>query len=153
MSDRWNPNDFLPVAHLSDPDGQLLIFTEEVDEPPDPDDFSFPDLYRAAYLQWKYRNSSITPLAIENDGEKSSITPLAIEVHGCLGEYVKNKNWYYRYSYRVGNRKTKHKHIGPCGNPLAEKRAQECREMIALGESVARILAFLESSGRNTLRF
>ena len=150
-NNRWNPKDFLPVAHKSEDDGQLLIFTEEVDEPPDPDDYSFPELYRAAYLQWKYR-TSITGGAIENNGEKTSITGGAIEVHGCMGEYSKGKNWYYRYSYRVGNRRTKHKHIGPCGNPLAETKAKEVREMIALGESVAKILSFLESSGRNTLR-
>ncbi|MEH1811935.1 MAG: hypothetical protein V7K26_03640 [Nostoc sp.] len=50
---RWNPAHFGEVADKIDDDGQLTIFFDECDEPPDPDDYLSLDDYKLACNQWE----------------------------------------------------------------------------------------------------
>ncbi|MEH1986625.1 hypothetical protein [Nostoc sp.] len=50
---RWNPDDFGEVPHKLDSDGQLTIFFDDSDEPPDPDDYLNLDDYEQAWEQWE----------------------------------------------------------------------------------------------------
>ncbi|MEH1805384.1 MAG: hypothetical protein V7L28_08515, partial [Nostoc sp.] len=50
---RWNPDDFGEVPHKLDSDGQLTIFFDDSDEPPEPDDYLNLDDYEQAWEQWE----------------------------------------------------------------------------------------------------
>ncbi len=50
--DSWNPDDFGDINRQQENDGQGIIFQEETEEPPDPDDFEDKDSYESAYKQW-----------------------------------------------------------------------------------------------------
>lgn len=54
VGDRWNPEHFGPLSHISEPDGQLTIFTEQV-EPPDPADYQDRESYQKAWDEWSAR--------------------------------------------------------------------------------------------------
>ncbi|MBN4004760.1 hypothetical protein [Nostoc sp. LPT] len=51
-SDRWKEADFGEVPHQSD-NGQLTIFYDDSDEPPDPDDFLNLTEYKQAWSDWE----------------------------------------------------------------------------------------------------
>ncbi|MEH2243390.1 hypothetical protein [Nostoc sp.] len=53
--DRWNPADFGEVSHKSDSDGQLTIFYDDSDEPPEPDDYKNLNDYHCAWAEWRTR--------------------------------------------------------------------------------------------------
>ena len=67
---------------------------------------------------------------------------------GGVNKYLSSKcnNYYYRFSYRLGNR-IKHKHIpgGRVCSPLAEKRAAIVRDMIAREASTLEILNMISA--------
>jgi hypothetical protein len=93
----------------------------------------------------------------EQEEEGSSIVSPTIEPsdrprvnNGCINEYNKGLNWYYRYTYRHG-KKYRHKHIGPVGDSLASWKAVRAREKIGRGESMGDILHFLGSPQAPTL--
>ncbi|MHC5740266.1 MAG: hypothetical protein ACYTXH_36595, partial [Nostoc sp.] len=48
----WNPADFGEAPRKKDSDGQLTIFFDECDEPPDPDDYQNLEDYEQAWAQW-----------------------------------------------------------------------------------------------------
>ncbi|MFN6488351.1 MULTISPECIES: hypothetical protein, partial [unclassified Nostoc] len=50
--DRWNPADFGEVPHKSD-NGQLTIFYDDIEEPPDPDDFLNLTEFEQAWSDWE----------------------------------------------------------------------------------------------------
>ncbi|WP_445631565.1 hypothetical protein [Nostoc sp. DSM 114167] len=50
---RWNPADFGEVPRKLSDNGQLTIFFDDSDEPPDPDDFKNLDDYEQAWEQWE----------------------------------------------------------------------------------------------------
>lgn len=51
--DRWNPSHFGEVPRKLDADGQLTIFFDEGDEPPDPDDYLNKEEYEQAWREWE----------------------------------------------------------------------------------------------------
>ncbi|MEH1829524.1 MAG: hypothetical protein V7L22_30010 [Nostoc sp.] len=52
---RWNPADFGEVPRKLSDNGQLTIFFDDSDEPPDPDDFKNLDDYHQAWTEWRTR--------------------------------------------------------------------------------------------------
>ncbi|MHC5731292.1 MAG: hypothetical protein ACYTXY_45820, partial [Nostoc sp.] len=51
--DRWKEADFGEVPHKLDDDGQLTIFLDDSNEPPDPDDYSNMNDYHRAWAEWR----------------------------------------------------------------------------------------------------
>lgn len=51
--DRWNPAHFGEVPRQVTDNGQLTIFYDGSDEPPDPDDYENLDVYEQAWNQWE----------------------------------------------------------------------------------------------------
>ncbi|MHC5720592.1 MAG: hypothetical protein ACYTX0_53380, partial [Nostoc sp.] len=52
VEDRWNPADFGEVPFKSD-NGQLTIFYDDSQEPPDPDDYQTLNDYHQAWAEWR----------------------------------------------------------------------------------------------------
>ncbi|MBD2771191.1 hypothetical protein [Iningainema tapete] len=52
-TDSWNPAHFGDTARLSEPDGQLTIFWDSSEEPPDPDDFGTVQEFENAWREWE----------------------------------------------------------------------------------------------------
>ncbi|MFN6526927.1 hypothetical protein [Nostoc sp. ChiSLP03a] len=52
---RWNPAHFGEVPHKVSDNGQLTIFFDDSDEPPDPDDYQNLDDYHQAWADWEIR--------------------------------------------------------------------------------------------------
>lgn len=53
---RWNPAHFGEVSRKCEDNGQLTIFWEDEQEPPDPDDYSTIALYEQAWERWLANN-------------------------------------------------------------------------------------------------
>ena len=49
----WNPAHFGHVDFKKESDGQLTIFFEDTNEPPDPDDFANLEAYEIAWIEWE----------------------------------------------------------------------------------------------------
>ncbi|HLO84910.1 MAG TPA: hypothetical protein VK203_07845 [Nostocaceae cyanobacterium] len=56
LDDAWNSADFGEVLHQVDSNGQLLIFFETSNEPPDPDDYPTLTAFKKAWEQWEIKN-------------------------------------------------------------------------------------------------
>lgn len=52
-SDRWNPAHFGETPRLAEPNGQLSIFFDTSNEPPEPDDYPSLEDYEQAWEQWE----------------------------------------------------------------------------------------------------
>lgn len=77
--DSWNSDDFGDITRQQETDGQGVIFQEEAEEPPDPDDFKTVAEYDKSYKKWKNKSKS------GNVGQK----PLAMEDFR-VGEFYSN---------------------------------------------------------------
>jgi hypothetical protein len=100
--ERWNPDHFEPIGFNAEPDGQLTIFQEAVDEPPEPDDYSCFEAYEDPWQEWEVREQENSDRVL-----KCSLTPPQKIIDKAnfkglkgtfdLKEIKNNLYWYIRY--------------------------------------------------------
>jgi hypothetical protein len=130
--------------------GQLTLFYDDSQEPPDPDDYPNLEEYEIAFAKWRSLNPDvkIEEMSVLED-EKIRVSELPEQVNKQLPEHRKTqwveeysvkrsgtKHWYYRYCY-YANRKIYHIHI-PGGNyqsVVAIERKEMVERVIALGKT------------------
>ena len=118
--DRWNPADFGEVPHKSDSDGQLTIFYDDSDEPPDPDDYKTVNDYHRAWAEWRTRvgaqvsTDTLTTTVVARVGAQVALHTKKVApqhdthwVEKYWVERANNKYWYYRYCWMVGRKKNR----------------------------------------------
>ncbi|MHC5822569.1 MAG: DUF4102 domain-containing protein [Nostoc sp.] len=145
VEDRWNPADFGEVPFKSD-NGQLTIFYDDSQEPPDPDDYQTLNDYHQAWAQWRtlvggqVTTSTIdTPVKTRVGGQVTLVTKKSAHQHDThwLEKYwverSGNKYWYYRYCWREGKKKNR-VYIGSVDSVKAKKVKQAVEIAIAEGK-------------------
>lgn len=71
-SDRWNPAHFGEIPRKCDEEGNLTIFWDDEQEPPEPDDFDSLKEFEEAWQQWESKNShSLTSVPVSESGSLS----------------------------------------------------------------------------------
>ncbi|MBN3959243.1 DUF4102 domain-containing protein [Nostoc sp. NMS8] len=143
---RWNPADFGEVAHKLDDDGQLTIFFDDSDEPPDPDDYKNLNDYHQAWAEWRIRvgaqvTSSTVPAAVEpRVGGKVTLATKKIApqhdaqwVEKYWVERSGNKYWYFRYCWMVGRKKNR-VYLGSVSSIIARRKKADVEVWIADGK-------------------
>nr|WP_322714199.1 hypothetical protein [Nostoc sp. ChiSLP03a]MDZ8215424.1 hypothetical protein [Nostoc sp. ChiSLP03a] len=65
--DRWNPAHFGEVPHQVSDNGQLTIFYDDIEEPPDPDDFLNLTEFEQAWSDWE------SGRVLEQDAQQSAL--------------------------------------------------------------------------------
>ncbi|MEH1992362.1 DUF4102 domain-containing protein [Nostoc sp.] len=142
---RWNPDDFGEVPHKLDSDGQLTIFFDDSDEPPDPDDYLNLDDYEQAWKQWEILvraqvTSSTVVTTVETpvraqvtlDTEKVAPEHNTHWVEKYWVERSGNKYWYFRYCWMVGRKKNRI-HLGSVDSIIAKRKRADVEIAIADG--------------------
>ncbi|WP_375471059.1 DUF4102 domain-containing protein [uncultured Nostoc sp.] len=121
---RWNPAHFGEVPRKLSDNGQLTIFFDDSEEPPDPDDYLNLDDYELnlddyeqAWEQWELRvGAQVTSdTTVEScvGAQVSHVTQKTApqhDTHWVEKYWVKrsgNKYWYYRYCWMVGRKKNR----------------------------------------------
>ncbi|MEH2137148.1 hypothetical protein [Nostoc sp.] len=143
---RWNPADFGEVPHKLDSDGQLTIFYDDSDEPPDPDDFKNLDDYHQAWAEWRTRvgaqvTTSTVATTVESrvGAQVSHITQKVAPQHDTHWverywvERSGNKYWYFRYCWMTGRKKNR-RYIGSVDSITAKGRRELVETAIADGK-------------------
>ena len=145
--DRWNPADFGEVPHKSDSDGQLTIFFDDSDEPPDPDDYQNLNDYHRAWTEWKTRvgvqvsSGTPTTTVVARVGAQVALHTKKVapqhDTHWVENYWVErsgNKYWYYRYCWMVGRKKNR-RYIGSVDSIRAKQKKSAVEIAIADGLS------------------
>jgi hypothetical protein len=126
---RWNPADFGEVAHKVADDGQLTIFYDDSQEPPDPDDYLNRDDYEQAWQQWEI----LVRAQVKLDTPK--VAP-EHNTHWVEKYWVKrsgNKYWYFRYCWMAGRKKNR-VHLGSVDSIIAKRKKADVEIAIADGK-------------------
>ncbi|MDZ8096709.1 MAG: hypothetical protein RMZ42_32945 [Nostoc sp. DedQUE05] len=148
---RWNPADFGEVPYKSD-NGQLTIFFDDSNEPPEPDDYLNRDDYSLAWEKWesarvREQNTQVSVLVSE-DSEKiggdrlpfvrEHDTQQAAPEHSILSEPCspapEHTHWVEKYWVKRGN--SKHNYYRYCW--MSGRKIHHCH---ILGGSTASPLA------------
>lgn len=139
---RWNPAHFGEVGRIVEDNGQVSIFYDDSDEPPDPDDYLNLDDYSLAWEQWELRVGAQVELGTTVEScvgaQVSYITKKTApqhDTHWVEKYWVKrsgNKYWYYRYCWMVGRKKNR-LYLGSVNSPKAKLRKEEVEIAIADG--------------------
>ncbi|MEA5622508.1 DUF4102 domain-containing protein [Nostoc sp. UHCC 0251] len=142
---RWNPAHFGEVPYKTD-NGQLTIFFDECDEPPDPDDYLNLDDYEQAWAEWQIRvgaqvtSSTLATTVEPRVGGKVTLATQKVapqhDTHWVEKYWVErsgNKYWYYRYCWMVG-RKKKRLYLGSVDSILAKRKKADVEIAIANGK-------------------
>ena len=140
-SDRWNPADFGEVPHKLDDGGQLTIFYDDSQEPPDPDDYQNLDDYEQAWGEWK----ALVREQVNIDTTKTAPEHNSHWVEQYWVERCGNKYWYYRYCWMLG-RKIKRCHLGSVRSRLAKQKKADVEVWIADGYSPIDIQKLIRES-------
>ncbi|MEH2351928.1 DUF4102 domain-containing protein [Nostoc sp.] len=143
---RWNPADFGEVPRKLSDNGQLTIFFDDSDEPPDPDDYLNLDDYEQAWAEWEIRvraqvTSSTVPTTVETpvraqvklDTKKVAPEHNTHWVEKYWVERSGNKYWYYRYAWMVGRKKNRI-HLGSVDSIIAKRKKADVEIAIADGK-------------------
>ncbi|MEH1817302.1 MAG: hypothetical protein V7L09_33565 [Nostoc sp.] len=154
---RWNPAHFGEVPHKVSDNGQLTIFFDDSDEPPDPDDHLNRDDYEQAWEQWELRvgaqvasDTAVTTVEPRVGGKVTLATKKTAPQHDThwLEKYwVKrsgNKYWYYRYCWMVGRKKNRC-YIGSVDSIIAKRKRAEVEIAINDGQSPQEIEKLIHS--------
>lgn len=126
--ERWNPADFGEVPHKLENDGQLSIFYDDSQEPPDPDDYKNLDDYHRAWAEWE----------ILVRAQVTSSTKKVAPEHNThwVEKYWVNRNnnryWYFRYCWMLG-RKKKRIHLGSVDSIIAKRKKADVEVWIGDG--------------------
>ncbi|MEH2312357.1 MAG: DUF4102 domain-containing protein [Nostoc sp.] len=141
----WNPADFGEVPRKSDSDGQLTIFSDDSDEPPDPDDYKCVNDYHRAWAEWRTRvgaqesfstptTTVATPVGAHVALHTKKVAPQH-DTHWVEKYWVErsgNKYWYYRYCWMVGRKKNR-RYIGSVDSIRAKQKKADVEIAIADG--------------------
>ena len=147
LESRWNEADFGEVAHKVTDDGQLTIFYDDSQEPPDPDDFKNLNDYHQAWADWEIRvRAQVTSSTVTNTVE----TPVRAQVkldtkkvapehntHWVEKYWVErsgNKYWYFRYCWMTGRKKNRI-HLGSVDSVISKRKKADVEIAIADGKS------------------
>ena len=157
-SDRWNPADFGELPHKLDKGGQLSIFSDDTQEPPDPDDYKNLDEYHQAWGEWEVlvrgqvsnvatMNTVETPVQeqVNIDTKKTAPEHNSHWVEQYWVERCGNKYWYYRYCWMLG-RKIKRCHLGSVRSQLAKRKKADVEIWMADGYSPMEIQKLIHDS-------
>ena len=149
--DRWNPADFGEVPHKSDSDGQLTIFYDDSDEPPDPDDYKCVNDYHRAWAEWRTRvgaqvsTDTLTTTVVARVGAQVALHTKKVapqhHTHWVEKYWVKrsgNKYWYYRYCWMVGRKKNRI-YLGSIDSNLVREKKEAVEISIINGRSPVEI--------------
>ncbi|MHC5822106.1 MAG: DUF4102 domain-containing protein [Nostoc sp.] len=155
--DRWKEADFGEVPHKLDDDGQLTIFLDDSNEPPDPDDYSNMNDYHRAWAEWRtlvggqVTTSTIdTPVKTRVGGQVALVTKKSAHQHDThwLEKYwverSGNKYWYYRYCWREGRKKHR-VYIGSVDSIIAKRKKADVEVWISDGHSPQEIEKMIRS--------
>ena len=145
--DRWNPADFGEVPHKLDSDGQLTIFYDDSDEPPDPDDYKCVNDYHRAWAEWRTRvgaqvsKDTMKTTVVARVGAQVILDTKKVapqhDAHWVEKYWVErggNKYWYYRYCWMVGRKKNR-RYIGSVDSIRAKQKKSAVEIAIADGLS------------------
>ncbi|MEH2128312.1 hypothetical protein [Nostoc sp.] len=143
---RWNPAHFGEVPRKLEDDGQISIFYDDSDEPPDPDDYLNRDDYEQDWGEWELRvGAQVTTSTIATTVESrvgaqvSHVTQKVApqhDTHWVEKYWVKragNKYWYYRYCWMVGRKKNRC-YIGSVDSITAKRKKADVEIAIADGK-------------------
>ncbi|MEH2331560.1 DUF4102 domain-containing protein [Nostoc sp.] len=139
----WNPADFGEVPHKVSENGQLTIFFDDSDEPPDPDDFKNRDDYHQAWAEWCTRVGAqvTTSTTVEScvGAQVSQVTTKTAPQHDTHWiekywvERSGNKYWYYRYCWMVSRKKNR-RYLGSVDSAIAKQKKANVESAIADGK-------------------
>ncbi|MEH2263824.1 Arm DNA-binding domain-containing protein [Nostoc sp.] len=140
---RWNPARFGEVPRKLSDNGQLTIFFDDSDEPPDPDDYLNLDDYEQAWGEWELRvGAQVTSdTTVEScvGAQVSHVTQKVApqhDAHWVEKYWVKrsgNKYWYYRYCWMLGRKKNR-RYIGSVDSITAKQKREIVETAIADGK-------------------
>lgn len=140
---RWNPAHFGEVERIVEDGGQVSIFWDEGDEPPDPDDYLNLDEYYQAWGEWELLVGAQVKLGTTVESrvgaQVSHITQKVApqhDTHWVEKYWVKrsgNKYWYYRYCWMVGRKKNR-RYIGSVDSITAKQKRVLVETAIADGK-------------------
>ncbi|MEH2000583.1 MAG: DUF4102 domain-containing protein [Nostoc sp.] len=143
---KWNPDDFGEVPHKVADDGQLTIFYDDSQEPPDPDDFKNLNDYHQAWADWEIRvraqvaSSTVlttveTPVRAQVKLDTRKFAP-EHNTHWVEKYWVErsgNKYWYFRYCWMTGRKKNR-RHIGSVNSIIAKRKKADVEVWITDGK-------------------
>jgi len=156
----------LDVNPKPDASGQLTLFYDDSQEPPDPDDFPLLDDYRSAWDRWYKANpdsvSYLNRLNTKSVREQKNVPQFTTnkvapehstknvreQVTQWVEQYYvtrsRKKHYYYRYCYMDG-RKINHKHIGSINSLRAITQKEAVEQAIAREEKPPQIIQLIKS--------
>ncbi|MHC5740199.1 hypothetical protein, partial [Nostoc sp.] len=153
----WNPADFGEVPHKVSDNGQLTIFFDDSDEPPDPDDYKNRDDYHQAWTEWRTRvgaqvTSSTVATTVETRvGAQVTLHTKKVapqhDTHWVEKYWVErsgNKYWYYRYCWMVGRKKNR-LYLGSVDSIIAKRKKADVEIAIADGKLPLEIKGLIHS--------
>ncbi|MHC5727115.1 MAG: DUF4102 domain-containing protein [Nostoc sp.] len=156
VEDRWNPADFGEVPFKSD-NGQLTIFYDDSQEPPDPDDYLNQEEYEQAWSEWEILVGGQVLKATTDDTAESLVggqvnldtkkSAPQHDTHWLEKYWVErsgNKYWYYRYCWMTGRKIHRH-YIGAVRSRSAINLRDDVEIAITCGQSPTEIEKLIRS--------
>ncbi|MDZ7970311.1 MAG: DUF4102 domain-containing protein [Nostoc sp. DedSLP03] len=151
---RWNPAHFGEVPHKVSDNGQLTIFFDDSEEPPDPDDYLTLDDYEQAWGEWELRvGAQVTSdTTVEScvGAQVSHITQKVAPQHDTHWvekywvERSGNKYWYFRYCWMQGRKKNR-RYLGSVDSARARSKKADVEIAISDGQSPQEIEELIRS--------
>ncbi len=143
---RWNPKHFGEVERIVEDGGQVSIFWDDSQEPPDPDDYQNLDDYEQAWDEWEILVGGQVSLVTKPHtaeslvGEQVATDTLKVapqhDTHWVERYWVErsgNKYWYFRYCWMTG-RKINRLYLGSVNSVIAKRKKADVEIAIANGK-------------------
>ena len=159
---RWNPAHFGEVAHKVSDNGQLTIFFDDNDEPPEPDNYLNLDDYEQAWGAWELRvgaqvtrDTAATTVEPRVAGKVTLATEKSAPQHDTHWvekywvERSGNKYWYFRYCWMVSRKKNRI-YLGSVDSNLARRKKADVEIAIADGKTPPEIKQIIKSTVQET---
>ncbi len=153
-SNRWNPAHFGEVSRKVDDGGQVSIFWDNSDEPPDPDNYLNLEEYEQAWREWELLvGAQVSPSTTVKTCVGAQVLDITKKVapqhdtHWIEKYWVErsgNKYWYYRYCWMQGRKKHR-RYLGSVDSPKARLKKQEVEIAISDGQSPHEIEKLIHS--------
>ena len=157
----WKSADFGEVKSKLGDDGQLTIFFDDSDEPPDPDDYQNVNDYHQAWAEWRTRvGAQVTSSTVATTVETRVGGQVALDTkkvapqqdtHWIEKYWVErsgNKYWYFRYCWMVGRKKNRC-YIGSVDSIRAKQKKADVEIAISDGQSPSEIQKLIQSSNES----
>ncbi|AVH73827.1 DUF4102 domain-containing protein [Nostoc sp. 'Lobaria pulmonaria (5183) cyanobiont'] len=151
---KWNPAHFGEVVRKVEDNGQISVFYDDSDEPPDPDDYLNLDDYEQAWREWELRVGAQVNFGTTGESrvgaQVSDVTQKVAPQHDThwLEKYwverSANKYWYYRYCWMVGRKKNR-LYLGSVDSAIAKNKKADVEIAISDGQSPSEIEELIRS--------